>query len=127
MMINLLATQQYALFILVIIALIISLTFHEFGHAFTAWYFGDNTSQLAGRLNINPLAHIDPMGLLMVVLIGFGYARPVPTNPRNYTNRFAIPLVALAGPAMNLALAFITINVFFWAATRSYQSVVNAF
>ena len=111
-MINLLLSQQYALFTLIIIALIISLTFHEFGHAASAKYFGDDTAQRLGRLNINPLAHIDPMGLLMVVLVGFGYAKPVPTDPRNFNSRWAMPLIAAAGPAMNLLLAFITINIY---------------
>lgn len=110
-MISLLQQQQYALFILIIIALVISLTFHEFGHAASAKYFGDDTAERMGRLNINPLAHIDPMGLLMVVLVGFGYAKPVPTNPRNFNSKWATPLIAAAGPAMNLLLAFITINI----------------
>ena len=82
-------------------------------HAASAKLLGDDTAQRMGRLNINPIAHIDPMGLLMVVLIGFGYAKPVPTNPNNYSNRWGIPLVAAAGPAMNLLLAFIVINVYF--------------
>lgn len=112
-MLSLIASQQYALVVLIIIALIISLTFHEFAHAASAKLLGDDTAQRLGRLTINPLSHIDPMGLAMVVLVGFGYAKPVPTNPANYSTKWAIPLVAIAGPAMNLLLAFITINVFF--------------
>lgn len=111
-MLPLLYSQQYALFILIIIALIISLTFHEYGHAASAKLLGDDTAQRMGRLNINPIAHIDPMGLLMVVLIGFGYAKPVLTNPNNFTTRWGTPLVAAAGPAMNLLLAFIVINIY---------------
>ncbi len=117
-MIGLLASQQYALFALIIVALVISLTFHEFGHAASAKYFGDDTAQRMGRLNINPLAHIDPMGLLMVVLVGFGYAKPVPTNPRNFSTRWATPMVAAAGPAMNLILAFITVNIYAYGITN---------
>ncbi len=111
-MIQLLLQQHYALFLLIIIALIISLTFHEYGHGFVAKLYGDNTAEQAGRLSLNPLVHIDLMGLLMVVLIGFGYAKPVPTNPANYTSRWAIPLVALAGPAMNLLVAIFAINLY---------------
>ncbi len=111
-MLPLLYNQQYALFVLIIISLIISLTFHEYGHAASAKLLGDDTAERMGRLNINPIAHIDPMGLLMVVLVGFGYAKPVPTNPRNYTSKLGIPLVAAAGPAMNLLLAFIVINIY---------------
>jgi Zn-dependent protease len=111
-MLQLLAEQQYLLFISIIIALIISLTFHEYGHGIVAKLFGDNTAEKAGRLTLNPIAHIDPMGLLMVVLIGFGYAKPVPTNPANYKSFWATLFVAAAGPAMNLILAIITINVY---------------
>ena len=84
-MLQLFYSQQYALFVLIIVTLIISLTFHEFAHAASAKLLGDDTAQRMGRLNINPIAHIDPIGLLMVVLVGFGYAKPVPTNPNNYT------------------------------------------
>ncbi len=96
----------------ILVALIVSLSFHEFGHAFVALRFGDDTARRAGRLTINPLAHIDPMGLLMVVFIGFGYAKPVPTDPRRFTSRYADLLVAAAGPAMNLLLAIISINAY---------------
>ena len=99
-------------FTLILFSLILSLTFHEYGHGIVAKIFGDLTAQQQGRLTLNPIAHIDPMGLLMVVLIGFGYAKPVPTDPRNYTSRWAILLVAAAGPMMNLLIAFIAINLY---------------
>ena len=111
-MLILLAQQQYAVFILIIVALIISLSFHEYGHGRVALMMGDDTARRAGRLTLNPMAHIDPMGLLMVVLIGFGYAKPVPTNPNQFRSRLGILWVAAAGPAMNLLLAIVTINVF---------------
>ena len=114
-MLQLLYSQQYSLFVLIIVTLIISLTFHKYAHAASAKLLGDDTAQRLGRLNINPIAHIDPIGLLMVVLVGFGYAKPVPTNPNNYTGKWArwgTPLVAAAGPAMNLLLAFIAINIY---------------
>ena len=111
-MIQLLFQGQVLVFALILFSLVLSLTFHEYGHGIVAKMFGDLTAQQQGRLTLNPLAHIDPMGLLMVVLIGFGYARPVPTNPRNYTSRWAILLVAAAGPMMNLLIAFIAINLY---------------
>ncbi len=111
-MIHLLFGGQAALFFLIVIALVISLSFHEFGHAFTAKLFGDDTAQRMGRLTLNPLAHIDPMGLLMVVFVGFGWAKPVPTNPNNFTSRWADFFVSLAGPGMNLLLAFVAINAY---------------
>ena len=111
-MIQLLFQQQYALFVLIMIALIISLTFHEYGHAIVAKLYGDDTAQKAGRLTLNPVAHIDPGGLLMVVLVGFGYAKPVPTNPANFSSRWATLWVSAAGPGMNLLVAIITINFY---------------
>ncbi|MEH6586239.1 MAG: site-2 protease family protein [Halioglobus sp.] len=111
-MLQLIYQGQWPLFLLITTALIISLTFHEFGHAATAKLFGDDTAQRQGRLTLNPIAHIDPMGLLMVVLIGIGYAKPVPTNPRNYSSRWASMLVAAAGPGMNLLLACVSINLY---------------
>jgi len=111
-MISLLFNGQAALFFLIVIALVISLSFHEFGHAATAKLFGDDTAQRMGRLTLNPLAHLDAMGLLMVVFVGFGWAKPVPTNPRNFTSRWADLFVSAAGPGMNLALAFLAVNFF---------------
>ena len=111
-MIQLLFQQQYVLFVLIAFALIFSLTFHEFGHAKVASLIGDDTADRAGRLTLNPIPHIDPLGLLMVLLIGIGYARPVPTDPRNYRTRWGVLLVAAAGPMMNLLLAVVTINVY---------------
>ncbi len=111
-MFQLLMQQQYSLFILIMIALIISLTFHEYGHGIVAKFYGDDTAEKAGRLTLNPIAHIDPFGLLMVALIGFGYAKPVPTNPANFNSRWATLMVAAAGPAMNLILAIVVINFY---------------
>ncbi len=111
-MIQLVLEQQYLLFILIAFALIFSLTFHEYGHGLVASLIGDNTAERAGRLTLNPIPHIDPIGLLMVLLIGIGYAKPVPTDPRNFNTRWGIMLVAAAGPAMNLLLAIITVNLY---------------
>ncbi len=111
-MIQLLFQQKYELFVLITIALIISLTFHEYGHAIVAKLYGDDTAQKAGRLTLNPVAPIDPGGLLMVVLVGFGYAKPVPTNPANFSSRWGTLWVSAAGPAMNLLVAIISINLY---------------
>jgi Zn-dependent protease len=111
-MISMLYAGQIALFLLIVSALVISLSFHEWGHAFAAKMFGDDTAQRAGRLTLNPLAHLDPIGLLMVVMVGFGWAKPVPTNPRNFTSRWADLVVSAAGPGMNLIIAFIGINAY---------------
>ena len=114
-MISLIHDGQWLLFAVILVALVISLSFHEFGHAFVALRFGDDTARRAGRLTVNPAAHIDPLGLLMVVFVGFGYAKPVPTNPRLFNSRYAELLVAAAGPAMNLVLAVVSVNAYLLA------------
>ncbi len=111
-MIQLLFQGQIALFVLILFSLTLSLTFHEYGHGIMAKYFGDNTAEKQGRLTLNPIVHIDPMGLLMLIIIGFGFAKPVPTNPRNFNSRWGLFFVAAAGPFMNLILAFVTINIY---------------
>ena len=111
-MIHLLFNGQISLFVILLIAIIISLTFHEFGHALLARLYGDDTAERAGRLTLNPIAHIDPAGLLMVMFVGFGYARPVPTNPAKFKSVWASPAIAFAGPGMNLLLAITTINLY---------------
>jgi len=124
-MIQLLYQGQYALFLLILVALIVSLSFHEFGHAYVAKRFGDDTAERAGRLTINPLVHIDPMGLLMVVFVGFGYAKPVPTNPRNFTSRWADLLVSAAGPGMNLLVAIVTVNVYLMGLRLGWEGLLE--
>lgn len=111
-MIQLILQQEYLAFILIAFALIFSLTFHEFGHGKMASLIGDDTAERAGRLTLNPIPHIDPFGLLMVLLIGIGYAKPVPADPRKFNTRWGVLLVAAAGPAMNLLLAIVVINVY---------------
>lgn len=92
--------------------LILAMAVHEYAHARVAVALGDITPRMTGRLTLNPLAHIDPIGLLMLILAHFGWAKPVMINPRNFKNykRDDI-LVSLAGPAANLLLAFLTLVV----------------
>ncbi len=111
-MIQLIYQGEILLFALLIAALVASLSFHEFGHAFVAKLYGDDTAERAGRLTLNPIAHIDVVGLLMVIMVGFGYAKPVPTDPRNFRSKRADLWVAAAGPGMNLLLALVVWNGF---------------
>ena len=91
-------------------AVLVALTVHEFAHAFASHKLGDPTPKYQGRLTLNPIAHIDPMGLLMLVLFRFGWGKPVQVDPRYYSNRRqGTMLVSLAGPASNMILAFVTL------------------
>ena len=101
------------IFALISIALIFALCVHEFSHGVTAYYYGDDTAYLSGRLTLNPLAHLDPIGSLMILFIGFGYAKPVPVNPENLNDpRNDMIKVAAAGPISNFILSFIGILIF---------------
>jgi len=94
-------------FLASLITLIFAFTLHEFSHAWTATQFGDETPQRYGRLTLNPLSHLDPMGSLMLLLTGFGWAKPVPVNLNRIRqhSRAAPLLVALSGPFSNFLLA----------------------
>ncbi len=86
------------------------LPIHEFAHGFVANKLGDPTARLSGRLTLNPLAHIDPLGSLMIILVGFGYAKAVPVNIRNFKpgkRKTYMALTAFAGPVSNIIMAFI--------------------
>ena len=94
--------------IILLPSLVFSLCFHEFSHGYMAYRLGDHTAARNGRLTLNPLAHLDPIGSLMILFVGFGWAKPVPVNPANFSNpRTDMMKVAFAGPASNLVLAFL--------------------
>jgi Zn-dependent protease len=92
------------------IALLLAITIHEFSHAFVAYKLGDMTAKKLGRLSLNPMKHLDPVGSIMLALVGFGWGKPVPFNPFNLKNgyRNGTTMVAMAGPISN----FITAAVF---------------
>ena len=99
----------FAVYISRLIILVIALTVHELAHAWSADWFGDDTPRLHGRLTLNPLAHLDLLGSLAFLVVGFGWAKPVPVNlyKLERENQYAPLWVALAGPLSNLALALI--------------------
>ncbi len=87
---------------------------HEYSHALVATKLGDQTARLSGRLTLNPMAHISPWGAIMILLVGFGYAKPVPVNVRNTkmkNKKVAMALIALAGPLSNLIIGFLSVMV----------------
>lgn len=90
---------------------LLAITFHEFAHGYAAYKLGDNTAKNEGRLSLNPLNHLDPIGTLMLLLAGFGWGKPVHVNPTNYTRKMSMEkgeaIVSVAGPLTNIILAFI--------------------
>jgi Zn-dependent protease len=98
-------------------AVLVALTLHELAHGWTAWMLGDPTAKQRGRLTLNPLKHIDILGMLCMVLLRFGWAKPVPVDPRYFRHpRRDMAIVAAAGPAVNLVLGFFGVLVFYLMA-----------
>lgn len=95
-------------FVLLVVALIGAIGLHEYAHALTADLQGDRMPRAMGRLTPNPIKHLDPLGTLFILLVGFGWGKPVEFRPQALSSqRFGAAMVALAGPTMNLALAFV--------------------
>ncbi|WP_102128516.1 site-2 protease family protein [Deinococcus planocerae] len=105
MLLSLLTTSPVA-FVIVAAALVLSLTVHEFAHAYTADRLGDPTPRRFGRVTLNPGKHLDPFGTLLLLIAGFGFAKPVPINPRNL-GRWGTLWVSAAGPISNLLIALL--------------------
>ncbi|MCH7528037.1 MAG: site-2 protease family protein [Candidatus Marinimicrobia bacterium] len=95
--------------VLLIPVILFALTVHEYAHGMVAYRLGDPTAKHAGRLTLNPLSHLDPVGTIMLFLVGLGWAKPVPVDPRYFANPKRDMLwVALAGPAANMGLALLS-------------------
>jgi Zn-dependent protease len=112
-----------------LIVLLTAFSVHEFAHAWTANYFGDDTPRYNGRLTLNPLAHLDLMGSIMLVIAGFGWAKPVPVNPYALARRSsaALMLVSLAGPMSNFAMAIVASIPFRLNLVTSAQAINDAY
>ncbi|WP_099360864.1 site-2 protease family protein [Fredinandcohnia onubensis] len=97
----------------VVITLLVAFTVHEFAHAYVAYKFGDDTAKRQGRLTLNPIAHLDPFGTILIFLAGFGWARPVPVNRFHFKRpRLAGILVSVAGPLSNLLVAALALLIY---------------
>lgn len=95
------------------LAVLITLTVHEYAHALAAYKMGDPTARNLGRLTLNPIKHLDPIGALCLLIFHFGWAKPVPINARNFKNpRRGFAISALAGPAINLVIAFFSALIY---------------
>lgn len=103
--------------VLTIPGVLIALTFHEFAHAWVAYKLGDDTPKYQGRINLNPLSHIDPVGFVFLIVAGFGWGKPVQIDPRNFNGKYSISkaeaIVSAAGPIMNLILAFVFLIIYY--------------
>ena len=117
--------------VLTLPAILIAITFHEFAHAFAADKLGDDTPRRQGRLTLNPLAHLDPIGSIMLVFAGFGWGKPVQINPRNFDRKRTMSageaIVSVAGPLMNfiLALIFAIVAGIILNSTNTYISFTS--
>ncbi len=101
---------------------------HEYAHALVATKLGDQTPRLSGRLTLNPMAHISPIGALMIILCGFGYAKPVSVNPRNFKDsKKGMAMTAIAGPVSNLIMGFIFTFVAIIFLHLNSTVITNAF
>ena len=102
---------QILALLLSIPGVLIAITFHEYAHAWTAYKLGDDTAKSQGRLSLNPLKHMDPIGIVMLLFLGFGWGRPVEIDSRNFNRNISMEkadaIVSIAGPLMNLFLAIV--------------------
>ncbi len=113
-LISLLFQEPLAFFVLVI-ALVFTLSVHEAAHAWVGHLLGDSTAKRLGRLTLNPFAHLDPLGSLMILFAGFGYAKPVPFNPYNLRDqRWGPALIAAAGPGSNFLFGMVCALSYGW-------------
>ncbi len=105
--------NDFVYYLLSALAVLIALTVHEYSHGYAAYRMGDNTAKNLGRLTLNPIHHLDPIGALCMLFFHVGWAKPVPINPRNFKNpKKGFALTALAGPAANIILGFFTAGLY---------------
>lgn len=111
-----------------VIVVLVAITFHEVAHGYVAYRCGDPTAKMLGRLNLNPLKHLDPIGTITLFLLGFGWAKPVPVNPRNFRNfRRDDFLVSVAGITVNFSLFIIATALMVGIQRFAYYSLPMAY
>ena len=115
--------QSLSQIIVLVIAVILSMSIHEVAHGLVSYWFGDPTARQAGRLSLNPFAHIDWSGLLCLLLFGFGWAKPVPVDPRYYKDpKAGMIWTAFAGPLANFLLSFVCVFLYYLRGLWDLQS-----
>jgi len=124
---NFFSTQNLLNLLFLIPIFLISLSVHEYCHGYVAYRLGDDTAKYMGRLTLNPIRHIDVFGLLMVIFVGFGWAKPVPVNPNRFKKpRQGMAITAAAGPLSNLCMALIGVILLNALKVAQYYTVGNA-
>ncbi|MDU1539282.1 site-2 protease family protein [Paraclostridium tenue] len=99
-------------FLVTAVGIAVAISVHEFGHAYVAHLLGDDTAKMSGRMTLDPIKHVDPFGLVMLIVAHFGWAKPVPVNPNNFKNyKVGNLIVSLAGPLFNVITAIIAVNL----------------
>lgn len=117
--------QNPLYFMILLGALVFSVTIHEFAHAWVADRLGDTTARSLGRLTLNPRSHIDPFGLIFLIVAGFGWGRPVPYNPFNLKNpKRDSALIALAGPGSNFVMAILLAAILHFVSPSTFVGAV---
>ena len=105
--------DQFKIYIFSALAALIALTVHEFCHGYAAYKMGDRTAKNLGRLTLNPIKHLDPIGTICMIFFHIGWAKPVPVNPRNFKDpKKGFAITALAGPSINLILGFFSAGLY---------------
>lgn len=113
-------------FLVLTLPLLVSITVHEWAHGYAAYKFGDSTPKEQGRLSLNPFRHLDPLGTLMLFIVGIGWAKPVEINPYNINSRFKLMLVACAGPFSNFVMAVLfSFFIYLIVAILSLKGLYN--
>jgi len=107
-----------------LLSVVLAITVHEFAHAWTAYKLGDDTPYLMGRVSLSPIAHLDPIGSLAFLLIGFGWGKPVMINPMRLKRKIDELYVSLAGPASNIILALL-LNVIIYILRSTGLEIIN--
>ncbi|MBS5786356.1 MAG: site-2 protease family protein [Clostridioides difficile] len=109
-----------------VVAIAIAISVHEFGHAFAAHLLGDDTAKDEGRMSLNPMNHVDPIGIIMLFIFKFGWAKPVPVNPNNYKNyRVGNFIVSMAGVIFNIITAIICLYIMKYVHIYSIYTVMD--
>ncbi|MEG2786496.1 MAG: site-2 protease family protein [Romboutsia sp.] len=114
-------------FLVTAVGIAVAISVHEFGHAYVAHLLGDDTAKMSGRMTLDPMKHVDPVGLIMLIVAHFGWAKPVPVNPNNFKNyKVGNLIVSLAGPLFNVITAIIVANLIRLVDLKALYLILNS-